>query len=425
MKKMEYKGIDITYYRETLENGLEVVLIPMADKKNYFITYATRFGSEITQFAPKDTKQEVKVPDGIAHFLEHKMFEQEDGVDPFTFYSKSGTGSNASTSFDFTQYICYGTKKFDENLRYLIRFVNEPYYTDENVEKEKGIIAQELNMYNDMPDFQLEMRLRKNIYHKLPRRIDIGGSVKEINKITKEDLYLCYNNFYSPNNMFIVIVGNFNHKEASKIIYEELELKENKDYPKVKHIDEPKEVRLKTDSFKSTVEVPKVAVGLKVHKKDIGINDELQAMLYLRMITRMLFGDESSFKEKVMENKLTTGMYTEWELAGDFRTYYLMAESNEPNKLIKEIKEAFETAQDRIDEETFERIIKVWIANYVRGSDIVDNMVDSAFEDMLYNKEIIGDKIDIFKGMTFKKLKEVIKKIDFDNISICTMHPNK
>ena len=182
MKKKIFKGLDIEYYRETLENGLEVVLIPMLDKKNYFITYATKFGSDITTFTPQNS-EEVKVPDGVAHFLEHKMFEQEDGVDPFTFFSKSGTGSNASTSYNFTQYICYGTKKFTENLRYLIRFVNSPYYTDENVEKEKGIIAQELNMYNDMPDFQLEMRLRQNLYHTLPRRVDIGGSVEEIYKV--------------------------------------------------------------------------------------------------------------------------------------------------------------------------------------------------------------------------------------------------
>ena len=105
MKKMQFSGLDITYYRETLENGLEIVMVPMEDKKNYYISYATRFGSEITDFIPQDTKKEVKVPNGIAHFLEHKMFEQEDGVDPFTFFSKSGTGANAFTSYDFNK-IC-------------------------------------------------------------------------------------------------------------------------------------------------------------------------------------------------------------------------------------------------------------------------------------------------------------------------------
>ena len=423
MKKQAYKGLDLNYYRETLENGLEVIMIPMEDKKNYFISYATRFGSEITTFTPDETKKEVKVPDGVAHFLEHKMFEQEDGVDPFTFFSKSGTGSNASTSFDFTQYICYGTKKFQENLRYLIRFVNQPYYTDENVEKEKGIIAQELNMYNDMPDFQLEMKLRQNIYHELPRRIDIGGSVEEIYKITKEDLYLCYNNFYSPNNMFIVIAGNFNHKEALKIIYEELELKENRIYPKVKQIKEKKEVRIKNDKFKGNIEIPKVAVGLKIKKSDLHLDNEFDINLYLLMLTRILFGSSSLFKEKAIENKLMTDMYTEWETTDEFKTFYLMAESAEPEELIKEIKKEFK--EIKLDEEAFERSKKVWIANEVRTTDNVENMVYNAFDDMLYSKEIVNDKIDRIRNMSFKKLKDVVKKIDFNNISVLTMYPNK
>ena len=112
MIKIELKGLDQEYYTETLDNGLEVFMIPYKDKKNYFISYATRYGSDTNTFVPYDGKKMITVSNGIAHFLEHKMFEQEDGVDPFTFFSESGTGANASTSFDSTQYICYGTKEF-------------------------------------------------------------------------------------------------------------------------------------------------------------------------------------------------------------------------------------------------------------------------------------------------------------------------
>ena len=204
MKEIKLKGLDLTSYVETLDNGLEVIYVPFKDKKNYFVSYATRYGSETTTFIPAGSKEEIKVPDGIAHFLEHKMFEQEDGVDPFSYFSESGTGANASTSFDNTQYIFYGTKNFEDNLRFLLKYVNEPYYTDENVEKEKGIIAEELKMYEDMPDWQCETKLREAVYKVHPRRVDIGGTVEEIMKITKEDLYTCYNNFYSPNNMFLL-----------------------------------------------------------------------------------------------------------------------------------------------------------------------------------------------------------------------------
>lgn len=173
MKKISLKGLDIDAYTETLNNGLEVFMIPYDNKKNYFISYATRFGSDVLEFTD-DKKKNHKPPLGVAHFLEHKMFEEESGIDPFTFFSESGTDSNASTSFDNTQYICYGNKEFNKNLRYLLQFVSRPYYTDENVEKEKGIIAEEINMYEDIPDFKLEMQLRECIYKNSPRRIDIA-----------------------------------------------------------------------------------------------------------------------------------------------------------------------------------------------------------------------------------------------------------
>ena len=199
MRKINLKGLEMDCYRETLQNGLEVYLIPYENKKNYFISYGTHFGSDILEYTDSD-KVKHTPPLGIAHFLEHKMFEQESGEDPFAFFAESGTDSNAYTSFDSTQYICYGTKDFSKNLRYLLSFVDSPYYTDQNVKKEKGIIAEEIKMYNDMPDFELEMKLRECLYKNHPRRLDIAGTVEEIEKITKEDLYSCYNNFYVPNN---------------------------------------------------------------------------------------------------------------------------------------------------------------------------------------------------------------------------------
>ncbi len=187
MKTINLEGLDITLYEEELDNGLKIYLLPYQNKKDYFITYATRFGSDITSFT--DTNQEKhKLPLGIAHFLEHKMFEQEDGIDPFTYYSKSGTDANASTSYDNTCYLCTGTKNFENNLRYLLKFVNSPFFTKENVDKEKGIIAEEINMYQDIPDFKLELKLREKIYAKHPRKNDIAGTITEINKITPNDL---------------------------------------------------------------------------------------------------------------------------------------------------------------------------------------------------------------------------------------------
>lgn len=418
MKEIKLKGLDISLYKETLNNGLEIYLLPYENKKDYFISYATRYGSDVVEFTDKDGN-EYKPPLGVAHFLEHKMFEQEDGTDPFTFFSESGTDSNASTSFDSTQYICGGTKKFRENLRYLLRFVNEPYYTDENVEKEKGIIAEEIKMYQDIPDYKLETILRECIYEKNQRRIDIAGTVEEINKITKEDLYNCYNGFYKPNNMFILIVGNFDKRDAIEVIKEELAKKEESNISKIKVEKEPNNVYVKEKTVEENIEVSKVALGLKVPTKKLSLKGA-ELDMYLSMITTILFGPSSEFRERVRIEKLLSSIYTEWENLDEFRTFYIMSSTINAKSMIEEIKYELETLA--VDEKSFNRIKKVWIANETKMIDNIDQTVYNLYDDIIRYKDIIPNKIEMIKKMSFKKLNEIIKEIDFKNYSVVTMN---
>ena len=418
MKEIKLNGLDMTLYRDTLDNGLEVIMLPYTNKKNYFVSYATKYGSEITNFIPVDGKKEIKVPDGIAHFLEHKMFEQEDGVDPFSFFSESGTGSNASTSFDYTQYICYGTKNFEENLKYLLNFVNKPYYTDENVEKEKGIIAEELKMYDDIAEFKLEMRIRENVYHVHPRRIDIGGSIPEIMKITKEDLYTCYNSFYSPNNMFVLVVGNFDVSRTMEIIREVVGPISNRGEAKVSKVAEKEKVRVAYEEFGYPINVPKLGMGIKLNSKVLDM-DMLHKDLYLTMITTLLFGSSSMFRERVRNMKLLNNFYTEWENIEDFHTFYLMASSDNPKELLNEIE--VELKDFEFDEESFNRMKKVWIANEVKMIDDIDSTVHNLFDDYLKYNKIITDKIDIIRGLDFDTMKKVFESLDFTNRSVVIM----
>ncbi len=420
MKEIELSKLDMTLYYDKLKNGLEVYLLPYDNKNNYFMSYATRYGSETTTFIPAGEEEEVSVPLGIAHFLEHKMFEQEDGVDPFTYFSESGTGANAMTFFDYTQYICYGTKKFEDNLKYLIKYVNSPYYTDQNVEKEKGIIAEELKMYADIPDYQLDNYLRQNIYHNHPRRIDIGGSVEEIYKITKEDLYTCYNSFYSPNNMFILVVGGFDKDKAYEIIKESLEDIDNRGKAKTSKINEPKEVKVEYQEVSSNISVPKIAVGLKICDKTLGKFDTFDLDLYIQMINTILFGSSSIFKERVRNKKLINNFYTEVELIDGFHTIYIMSSSEEPDELIKEIKD--ELSNVKINKNDFERMKKVWIANEVKMIDDVDSAVSNLYDDIIRYKGVIADKIDRIRGLDFKVMNEIVEKINFNNIAVVKMN---
>ena len=416
MEKINLEGLDQVVYKELLDNGLQIYLVPYTNKKNYFITYATRFGSDVLEYLSNDKTS--KPPLGIAHFLEHKMFEQEDGVDPFTYFSKTGTDSNASTSFDSTQYLCYGTNNFKDNLRYLLSFVNKPYYTEENVNKEKGIIAEEIKMYEDMPDFKLEMKLREAIYKNSARRIDIAGTVEEINKITKEDLYSCYNSFYVPNNMFVLIAGNFDVDTAKRVIEDELSSKKEKKLPKIIEEDEPETVNIKEVKFKETIEVPKVALGIKVPTKKIKMSD-IELDLYLNMITTIMYGSSSEFRERVRNAKLLSGIYTEWESIKDFKVFYLLASTINPDKLLDEIK--YELDNLVIKEDTFNRIKKVWIANEVKIIDNIDATVSNLYDDIIRYKDIIPNKVELIRSMKLKTITELVKKIDWKNISIVKM----
>ena len=348
------------------------------------------------------------------------MFEQSSGIDPFTFFSESGTDSNASTTFDSTQYICMGTKNFENNLDYLLEFVNSPYYTDENVEKEKGIIAEEINMYQDIPDFKLEMKLREAIYNKHPRRIDIAGTVSEINKITKEDLYLCYDSFYVPNNMFVLIVGNFDYNNALKIIKKKV-TKNQVELPKINEIKEDDSVYKKELTVKGNIEVPKIAMGIKVPTKNLKVSD-IELDLYLNILTTILFGSSSDFREKVRREKLLSSISMDWERIDNFRTFYLMANTNYPDELIKEINKVLKNIN--ISNDSFERIKKVWIAGEVKIYDNVDLVVGNSYDDIIKYNKLIDNRVELIRNLDLKKLKEIIKNIDFNNKSIVKMIGN-
>ena len=418
MREIKLSGLDMNLYLDTLDNGLDVIMLPYTNKKNYFVSYATKYGSEITKFIPVGEKKEIKVPDGIAHFLEHKMFEQEDGIDPFTFFSESGTGSNASTSFDYTQYICYGTKNFDENLRYLLNFVNKPYYTDENVEKEKGIIAEELKMYDDIAEFKLEMKIRENLYHSHPRRIDIGGSIPEIMTITKEDLYTCYNSFYSPNNMFVLVVGNFDVDKTMEIIREVVGPIKNRGEAIISEVEEKEKIRLSFEEYSYPINVPKLGVGIKVNSSKLDM-DKLHKDLYLTMITTLLFGSSSLFRERVRNKKILNNFYTEWESINKYHSFYIMASSDNPKELLDEIEN--EINGKSFDEESFNRMKKVWIANEVKMIDDIDSTVHNLFDDLLKYNEVITNKIDVIRNLDYNTMIDVFNDLDFNNKSVVIM----
>lgn len=264
MNKTEYSQLNETVYREVLPNGLQVILIPKVEMAQTYGIFTTQYGSIDQSFVPINHTESITVPDGIAHFLEHKLFEKED-YDVFQYFTKNGASSNAYTSFTKTAYLFSSTTDIIDNTKILLDFVQEPYFSDQTVEKEKGIIAQEIQMYDDQPDWRAFFGVLGAMYEHHPVRIDIAGTVESIQQITKEDLYTCYHTFYHPSNMVLTLVGNFDPNEMFAMI-EANQAEKNFDQQSTIERNfptEPEQVYKDYDAIEMPVAVPKCMVGIK------------------------------------------------------------------------------------------------------------------------------------------------------------------
>jgi predicted Zn-dependent peptidase len=212
-EEMKNNLLNETIYKGVHKSGLTVVVHKKPEFDKFYSVISTKYGSNHVCFKDGDMEDFKEVADGIAHFLEHKMFEQESGVNSLDTLSSIGVDANAYTTNDHTAYLYDCTDNFYEALDEFMDYVQNPYYTDDNVEKERGIIEQEIRMYEDYPEWDLYMNTMKLMYEKCPVNVDIAGTKESIAQIDKEKLYLIYNNFYTPENMAIVFVGDIEEKE--------------------------------------------------------------------------------------------------------------------------------------------------------------------------------------------------------------------
>ena len=199
------------------KSGLRIYLFPKKGFSKYYAIYGTEYGSLNRTFVPHGDSDMLTVPDGVAHFLEHKMFEDENGVDAFERFAETGASANAYTSFDLTGYLFSCTDRFYDNLDILLDFVNHPHFTAENIAKEQGIIGQEIKMYDDEPEWRVFFNSLTALFENNPVKIDIAGTVESISHITPEVLYKCYNTFYNLSNMALSVAGNVTKDEVIAI----------------------------------------------------------------------------------------------------------------------------------------------------------------------------------------------------------------
>ena len=417
MKKITINKIDEDIYYEKLDNGLDVYLYTNNNIHNNYVTYTTKYGSIYNEFQDETGKM-IKVPNGIAHFLEHKVFVEKDGPQTEEFYGASGTLSNAYTTFKNTTYLFSGVNNLEDNICYLLDFVGNLYVTDENVESEKGIINQEINMCNDRPSDILYDKIRYNTIKNNPFRESIIGTSEDISKINKELLIKCYNRFYHPSNMFLVVTGNFDKDKIIKVIKDNQSKKKynNVSTYKLKEYNEPDKIVKEKEIVKCNTDIPKVAYSLKIPISKFKM-DTRKLSIYMYLLFNILFGETSEFDEECKNDGIITN--TIYYNILDIDSHVIISLVNNGDKyeeLIKRIDSKLKNITFDINE--FERKKKVLISNEIFSYENVEMVNDMIVDNIIFDGKIETDIIGMIRSLTLDELKDIVKKIDFNNKSI-------
>lgn len=419
MNKITLNNLDIDIYHEYLDNGLNVYVIPKNDVNNIYATFTTNYGSNEIEFVPLGEKKMIKVSLGIAHFLEHKMFEQEDGKDPFAFFGERGSDANANTNNFKTTYLFSGPEFFEDNMNYLLDYVQSPYFTDENVEKEKGIIEQEIKMYQDDPYTMMYERLLKNSLINNPMKDPIIGTIESVKSITKEELYTCYNTFYHPANMFVVVSGNVDPEKTIKLIEENQNKKEFEDFNKikVKEYKEPDKIEKAKETLNLNVTIPKVCLSYKINTSKIKGVSERKVKTYLSIFFDLKFGMTSLLNEELREKDIITD-----SLGGDaidvksHVLYTVCGETNRKDELLEALMNSMEDLS--INEDELERKKKVYLSSLIYMTDNIFRLNHKVMNDINKYGEIIDNNYDEIKSLNIIEMRKVLNSVDFSNYNV-------
>lgn len=394
-----------TLYWGTHPSGLGIYIIPRKEYSGTYAIFGTRYGSVDSEFIVPGETEPVQVPDGIAHYLEHKMFDQPDGSNVFDKFSKYGGNANAFTSFNITAYLFSATSHFEENLETLLDYVQSPYYTDETVAKEQGIIGQEIRMYDDNPGWQLFFNYINCLYNNHPVKKEIAGTVESISHITADYLYKCYNTFYNLSNMSIVITGNADVDRTLEII--EKGIKKNEPFTEpIKKIypDEPSHIASPYKEKKMAISSPMFMMGFKDTDVNISGAELLKKNIEIQILLRMLLGKGSAIYKKLYDMNLINGTFSvDYTMQPDYGFTSAEGESKDPEKVYNIILDEIERiGKEGLDKDDFERAKKVMWGKYIRShNDIEDYAV--TFIQMLFMGIDYFNYYDVYKTVTYEE----------------------
>lgn len=417
IKEVRNELLNEKYYDIDHPSGLKILVMPKENYSSTYAIFATKYGSIDTMIQMSDGSFK-EIPEGTAHFLEHKLFESED-LDAFERFAKTGASANAYTSFERTGYLFSCSANFKKNLEILLDFVQNPYFTQATVEKEQGIIGQEIDMYKDAPDWEVMFNCLRTMYHNLPVRIDIAGTQESIAQITAKTLYGCYDNFYNLHNMVLAVAGNADVDEIVEVADKVLKPVEGK-MAQRKVIDEPEEV---IDSYieeKLSVATPQFMFGFKESwdTPERTTKEEISMEILLDMIS----GQSSELYKRLFDGKLINNSFGfEYFTGFGYSCVLFAGESNDPKKVAEEIVgEIGRFRETGFDETAFERTKKKLYGRMIMGMNDIEGLANNMAVSYFAGEDVFTD-FEIFKTVTLDDVNDIFKKTLDENRSVLSV----
>lgn len=409
MKPLHCEQLKETLWHHTHQSGLEIYVLPKGGYSKSYAIFATKYGSADADFVNPHTGQRIEVPDGVAHFLEHKMFEQPDGTDAFAVFSQTGADANAFTSFLTTAYLFSCTNGFYENLKHLLSFVQTPHFTEENVAKEQGIIGQEIRMYEDDPGWRSYFNVIEAMYHENPVRRDIAGTVDSIAKITPALLYDCYNTFYHPSNMILFCTGDTDPDKVAKLVEESLspDLKDPGEIQRLRPC-EPDSVFQKEKVQAMSVSQPLFYLGIKSRPKTESFAQEL---LYSVLLEAVLGKSSSLYQELYSQGLITPSFGTEVTCEQEYAHLIMGGSAPDPRKTAQALKEGLQKQKEAgLREADFVRAKKVVLGDIIRLFNSVEQ-ISTNFINTLFRGATLFDAPAILARMTIEDCNKAMEQL--------------
>ncbi len=420
MEKLDYPQVQETLFREVLDNGLEVIVLPKEGFHKTYATFSTKYGSIDNHFAV-GSQVPSKVPDGIAHFLEHKMFEEPEG-DIFAVFASNGASANAYTTFDRTVYLFSATENIHANLETLIDFVQRPYFTDANVEKEKGIIEQEIQMYRDNADWRVYFGLIDALYQKHPVHIDIAGTPESIRQIDKETLYRCYETFYHPTNMLLFVVGGVDAEEVFRLVRANQARKTFAPQGDINRFfeEEPAPVKMPRRVAQLPVSLPKFMMGFKEKNGPGQAKSALLQETASKLMLEAVIGSSSSLYQKLYDQSLISDSFGhEYNSGPGYAFSVIGGDTPDPDKLLAEIRSALEALiAGGISEEAFMRAKRKKIGSYLRMLNSPESIAGE-FTRYRFRESDMFDVLAGYESCTLEQVNERLRAhFDFNQLAV-------